>query len=113
MNAKEFRKLALGLPEVSEEAHQGHPDFRVRGKIFATLGPEEDWAMVKLTPQEQAALVREQPEVYQPFKGAWGRRGCTRVELEPARKSTVRTILVASWRHTAPEQLVREYDERA
>ena len=53
-----FRRLALSLPEASEVGHMGHPDFRLRGKIFAMLGyPSEDWAMVKLTPEQQEALV--------------------------------------------------------
>jgi hypothetical protein len=53
MTAEEFRKMALSLPETSEAAHMGHPDFRVGGKIFATLSPpDEDWAMVKLTPEQ-------------------------------------------------------------
>jgi predicted DNA-binding protein (MmcQ/YjbR family) len=50
MTPKEFRKIALSFPETEEESHMGHPDFRVSGKIFATLGPDEDWGMVKLTP---------------------------------------------------------------
>jgi hypothetical protein len=49
VTADEFRRLALRLPEASEEAHMGHPDFRVRGKVFASLGPDEEWGMVKLT----------------------------------------------------------------
>lgn len=48
MTAAEFRILALSLPEATEAAHVGHPDFRIRGKIFATLGPDEAWGMVKL-----------------------------------------------------------------
>ena len=56
MTADEFRSLALSFPETSENAHMGHPDFRVRGKIFATLGPDEDWGMVKLTTDQQARL---------------------------------------------------------
>jgi len=55
VTAHEFRRLALGLPEASEAGHMGHPDFRVRGKIFATLGPQETWGMVKLTAEQQAA----------------------------------------------------------
>ncbi len=54
MTAKQFRRLALGFPEATENEHMGHPDFRVRGRIFATLGPDEDWGMVKLTPEQQA-----------------------------------------------------------
>ena len=66
MTADDFRQIALGLPEASESAHMDHPDFRVRGKIFATLGyPDRDWGMVKLTPAQQATLVaRNRPPLY-------------------------------------------------
>ena len=57
MTADKFRSLALSLPEVCESAHLGHPDFRVGGKIFATLGPDEVWGMVKLNPDEQASFI--------------------------------------------------------
>ena len=66
MTADEFRSLALSLPEAAESAHMDHPDFRVRGKIFATLGPKEEWGMVKLTPEQQATFLRTEPEVYHP-----------------------------------------------
>lgn len=111
MTADEFRRLALRLPEASEDAHMGHPDFRVRGKIFATLGPDEDWGMVKLAADQQSAFVRAEPDVFQPFNGAWGRRGCTRVCLAAAQELTVRQALVAAWRNTAPKRLVQEHDE--
>ena len=71
MTADDFRKIALSLPEAIESAHMNHPDFRVRGKIFATLGyPDENWAVVKLTPEEQKSFVRADPDVFQPVKGA-------------------------------------------
>ena len=57
MTPKEFRLIALSFPETAEESHMGHQDFRVKGKIFATLGPEEDWGMVKLTPEQQAPFA--------------------------------------------------------
>jgi len=90
MTATEFRRLALALPEVVEAVHMGHPDFRVGGKIFATLGPDEKWGMVKLTPEEQAELIKSQPDAFHPASGAWGRRGCTIVRLRQARSPTVR-----------------------
>jgi hypothetical protein len=69
-----FRRLALALPETSEVGHMGHPDFRVGGKIFATLGyPDGGWGMVKLTPDQQEALVSAEPSVFAPVKGGWGR----------------------------------------
>jgi hypothetical protein len=100
--------MALSLPEAVEVSHMDHPDFRVRGKIFATLGyPDHGWGMVSLTPTDQQLLVLAEPEVYVPAKGAWGRRGATGVLLRAAKKSTVREALAAAWRKTAPKTLVR------
>jgi hypothetical protein len=112
MTEDEFRSLALSLPEALESAHMGHPDFRVRGKIFATLGPSDaGWGMVKLTPEQQAVFLRTEPEVFQPAKGAWGRRGCTNVCLESATEPAVRQALVAAWRNTAPQRLARQFED--
>ena len=88
----------------------GHPDFRVRGKIFATLGyPGDDWAMVKLSPVEQAMLVSAEPKVFAPVKGGWGKRGATNVRLRAARKPILRTALLAAWRNTAPKRLAAKF----
>jgi hypothetical protein len=107
MTADEFRKVALALPEAIESAHMNHPDFRVRGKIFATLGyPDEDWAVVKLTPKEQTHFVQTEPDMFQPVKGGWGRRGSTNVHLPAAKTDNVRDALFAAWRNTAPKRLV-------
>jgi hypothetical protein len=111
VTARAFRKLALRLPEAVEGAHMGHPDFRVGGKIFATLGPEEDWAMVKLGPDEQADLVDDETGPYRPAAGAWGLRGCTIVRLRDAEERTVRRAIIAAWRNTAPKRLVKQYDQ--
>jgi hypothetical protein len=111
MTADDFRSLALSLPEASESAHMGHPDFRVRGKIFATLGPDEVWGMVKLTPDQQALFVRTEPDVFQPVAGAWGQRGATYVRLETATEPAVRQALVAAWRNTAPKRLAAQLDD--
>jgi hypothetical protein len=111
MTANDFRNLALSLPEAVESSHMGHPDFRVRGKIFATLGPGETWGMVKLTPEQQVVFLRCWPAMFQPVKGAWGRRGCTTVCLEKAGEDGVRPALVAAWRNTAPKRLAEQLDE--
>ena len=111
MTADEFRSLALSLLEASEGAHMGHPDFRVGGEIFATLGPQEDWGMVKLSTDQQASYVRAEPEVFQPFNNAWGRRGATKVYLAGAQESTVRHALIAAWRNTAPKRLTKHLRE--
>src|SRR5216117_3260689 len=105
MTAEDFRRMALRFPEAIESAHMGHPDFRVGGKIFATLGPDESWGMVKLTPQQQAAFIQAHPKIFQPFNGASGRRGCTKVILKAATKTTVTPALIAAWRNIAPPRL--------
>jgi len=110
VTAKAFRKFALSFPEATEGSHMGHADFRVRGKIFATLGPKEDWGTVKLPPDEQADLVDEDEGVYLPAKGAWGRGGCTIVRLRDADAKVVQKAMVAAWRKAAPKGLVVEYD---
>lgn len=108
MNADGFRRLALDLPETAEGAHMGHADFRVGGKIFATLGyPSVGWGMVKLTPAQQQLLVQAEPDVFVPAKGAWGSRGATSVCLRTARKRSVREALVSAWNNTAPKALVK------
>jgi hypothetical protein len=84
----------------------GHPDFRVDGKIFATLGPDEAWGMVKLTPDQQAMFMTEQPEVFHPASGKWGLRGATVVTLRRAKPSTIRQALSMAWRNTAPSRLL-------
>src|SRR5689334_13790679 len=108
MTAHAFRRLVLSLPEVVEGSHMGHPDFRVGGKIFATLGPDETWGMVKLTPKQQAELLAEHPQAFEPFNGAWGRRGATKVILKAATKAAVTPALVAAWKNAAPTKLASE-----
>ena len=105
MTPDQFRRLALNLPETTESAHMGHPDFRVAGKIFATLGPGEAWGMVKLTPQQQKEFVLAHSKVFEPINGAWGRRGATKVILKPATKPILTPALIAAWRNTAPDDL--------
>ncbi|HEX4592516.1 MAG TPA: MmcQ/YjbR family DNA-binding protein [Gemmataceae bacterium] len=111
MTAAEFRSLALGFPGAVEAAHMNHPDFRVVGKIFATLGPDETWGMVKLTPEQQALFLRTAPAAFRPASGAWGRKGSTIVQLDAADEPTVRQALTAAWRNTAPKRLLAEYDD--
>jgi hypothetical protein len=107
MTVEGFRRIALTLPEAQESAHMDHPDFRVRGKIFATLGyPDSEWGMVKLTPDQQASFVRAEPAVFVPVKGNWGRRGSTSVRLEAASEVALRHALALAWRNVAPKRLL-------
>lgn len=98
MTAQEFRRMALKLDGATAQKHMGHPDFRVDGKIFATLGyPGRGWGMVKLTPEQQELFVRSQPKAFMPVKGAWGRAGATNVALPTAKKGAVREALAMAW----------------
>lgn len=106
MTIDAFRTLALAMPEAVEVGHMGHPDFRVGGKVFATLGyPDAEWAMVKLTPDQQEGFVSAEPKVFAPVKGGWGAKGATNVRLKPARVGSVRVALAAAWRNVAPARL--------
>ena len=109
MTANDFRKLALALPETEEHAHMSHPDFRVAGKIFATLGyPDKSRGMVKLSPEDQHYFSKDHPEAFVPVKGVWGRRGATSVHLKAAKKEILQKAIEAAWRNTAPKRLQKE-----
>jgi hypothetical protein len=110
MTANDFRRLALALPETTENAHMDHPDFRVCGKIFATLGyPAKGWGMVKLTPEQQHYFSKADPDVFVSVKGAWGRRGATSVHLKNVDKATLQKAISAAWRNTAPKRLLAQF----
>jgi hypothetical protein len=109
MNVAEYRKIALRLPGTEERAHMNHPDFRVGGKIFATLGyPKPGWAMIKLTPEQQAEFLEENPGSFLAVKGKWGVQGCTNVLLENAKEATVERALKAAWLNHAPHEAVEQ-----
>jgi hypothetical protein len=116
MVADEFRRIALDFRDAVEGRHQGHPDFRVHGRIFATLGyPDAGWAMVKLTAPQQARFVGAHPECFQCVKGAWGRRGATNMNLFAATASLARRSLALAHRNvTSAERrgVIRARDER-
>lgn len=97
MNAEEFRAAALKVPGAIELAHMNHPDFRVKGKIFASLGyPDDGWGMVKLTPVQQRSFMKEAPEIFSPCAGAWGKAGSTSVYLASAKKRILAKALRAA-----------------
>jgi hypothetical protein len=98
MTPTQFRGLALSLPDTTEGAHMGHADFRVAGRIFATLGyPDPEWAMVKLPREMQEIYVTAEPAIFTPVKGAWGRKGSTNVRLDAATTAKVKDALRAAW----------------
>jgi hypothetical protein len=97
MTAEDFRRIALELDGVVERAHMGHPDFRANGKIFASLDAKEEIGTVKLTPDEQAEVMRGTKATIEPAAGAWGRQGWTRIRLAAADVATVRGALLLAW----------------
>jgi hypothetical protein len=104
-----FRRLALSLPEASEGSHMGHPDFRVRNKIFASLGvPDKGWGTLKLSPEQQEVLLAAEAAAFKPAAGAWGRRGWTQVSLAAADAATLKSALDMAWRNTAPKTLTAQ-----
>jgi YjbR len=113
VTAEDFHRIALSMTGSSEGAHMRHPDFRVRGKIFATLGyPSEGWGMVKLTPEQQRAFVQTDPAAFAPVKGAWGEKGCTNVRLPAAREELVHEALLAACRNIPEETAARRKPSR-
>jgi hypothetical protein len=102
MTTDDFRKMALEVPTAVELSHMNHPDFRVAGKIFASLGaPDDNWGMVKLTPKQQHAFIKKAPKVFKPCSGDWGRQGATNVYLASATASIVRNALDAAAKNVA------------
>ncbi len=100
LRPKDFRRIALGMEDASEGAHMGHPDFRANGRIFATLYPDGERGMVKLTPEQQRRFLREHPTTFEPASGAWGRQGCTTVVLDAADEDTMGEAMTLAWQNT-------------
>jgi hypothetical protein len=102
MTAQEFREIALSLPGTEERSHMDHPDFRVGGKIFATLGhPNQEYGVIMLSPAQQKKWVRAKPDAFAPAQGAWGRGDNTRARLAALDESTLREAINAAWRKCA------------
>jgi hypothetical protein len=101
MTADDFRGIALGMKDAIESSHMDHPDFRVNGRIFATLHADMQWGMVKLTPEEQQRFVQEAPDAFKPENGAWGLQGCTAVRLDRVDEEMIGEALTLAWRATA------------
>jgi hypothetical protein len=100
-SAEDFRRIALGMKDAVESAHMGHPDFRAGGRIFATLHADLAYGMVKLTPEQQQAFVRDAPAAFTPEPGAWGLQGCTAVRLAEIDDDLLGEALTLAWRNVA------------
>jgi hypothetical protein len=99
MTSTDFRRIALSLEGAEEASHMGSPDFRVGGRIFATLASQsQGYGNLMLTPEVQAAFVEERPDLFLPVAGGWGRMGATHVILAKANKDVLEGALRAAWK---------------
>ena len=106
LKENDFRRIALGMKDAIESAHMGHPDFRINGRIFATLhqdrltaGRGQMAGMVVLTPEQQQDFMRGHPATFTPESGAWGRSGCTRVQLDAVDEDTLGDAMTLAWQN--------------
>jgi hypothetical protein len=99
MKAADFRRIALSLEGVEESSHMGAPDFRVGGRIFATLASQsKGYGNLMLTPEQQAAFIEERPDVFVPIAGGWGRMGMTHIRLAKATEDVLAGALRTAWK---------------
>lgn len=103
-----FRKIALSMPEAIESGHMGHPDFRVKGKIFATLirRNDIDWGVLNLTPAQQRVWMDRAPTAFELVPGGWGRKGYTQVRLRSIKTAILKEAMFVAWLNTAPRNLL-------
>ena len=94
-----FRKIALQMPGAVEGSHMGHADFRVDGKIFATCGFKKGFGVLLLTPEQQAGMVADAPEIFLPVPGGWGKNGSTMVTLAKITPGLLEPALRLAWRN--------------
>ena len=113
MTPARFRRIALGLKDAVEQAHHGHPDFRVGGRIFATLGyPDTKWGVVMLTPDQQRSFVRDHPGGFAPAAGAWGDQGSTTVRLGAVDEEAAGEALTLAWRNAVAKGPTRSANRK-
>jgi len=106
MTAAQFQVMALSFPEAVEAAHMGHPDFRVAGRIFATLGYQnEGRGVLLLSPEEQQEMISQHPKIFEPVPGGWGRRGSTQVVLARITRLVLEAAMRKAWQRKAPKRL--------
>src|SRR5690242_1328899 len=99
MNTEDFRRIALSLEGAEERSHMGAPDFRVGGRIFATLASQnQGYGNLMLTPEQQAIFVEELPEVFVPIAGGWGRMGATHIRLAVVNEDVLAGALRTAWK---------------
>lgn len=110
ISAATARKVVLSMPEAEERQHHGHPDFRVKNKILATLWPKQHRAVINVSLAEQKDLLESEPDAFS--TNAWSHHGWTNVHLPRVTEEHFRTLVENSWRRVASKRLVAQHDER-
>lgn len=114
MTADDFRRAALKLPGTAEGSHFGNPDFRTGGRIFATLSLQgEGYGVLLLTPDQQAGMVADAPDIFSPVPGGWGRSGSTRIQLSAANPDLLQDALRAAWQNRTAKNVVTKKRPRS
>jgi hypothetical protein len=109
-----FRRLALQLPEAIESSHMDHPDFRLNDRIFATLsGQEKGCGVLKLTPEQQQAFLTDQPNIFSPVQGGWGRMGMTYIHLDQADESIMAGALKTAYQNLQARQSLKKSPKKS
>jgi hypothetical protein len=99
MTPSDFRRIALSFEGAEESSHMGAADFRVAGRIFATLASiEQGYGNLMITPELQAAFIADRPDIFLPIHGGWGRMGMTHIRLQPADEDTLTGALHTAWK---------------
>lgn len=91
------RRLIAELPGAVESAHHGHPDFRVGGRIFATLWPDQNRSVLRLAVEDADALAGSEPETYR-LVSARGPVAWLSVDLGTVSAETYRALAEQAWR---------------
>jgi hypothetical protein len=99
MKPADFRRIALSFEGAEESSHMGAADFRVGGRIFATLASEKQgYGNLMLTLEQQADFVGELPDIFLPIPGGWGRMGMTHIRLAKASEDVLEGALRTAWK---------------
>lgn len=106
MHASDFRRIALSLEGAEEGSHMGAVDFRIGGRIFATLASaKEGYGNLMITPELQAAFIADRPDLFLPIHGGWGRMGMTHIRLAAADEDSLRGALHTAWKLRAEKNV--------
>jgi hypothetical protein len=99
MTSSDFRRIALSFDGAEEGSHMGAADFRVDGRIFATLASvKEGYGNLMMDIEQQAAFIAERPDLFLPVHGGWGRMGITHIRLAESDEDTLTGALHTAWK---------------